>query len=88
VNIGIATTIGPGEGLAFRDSVTNALPFCTIKVEMLGSAVNGNNVYTERIDHLIGENGEIIKSVPVMGVLEIDGDKIVRWRDYFDTAST
>jgi len=44
----------------------------------------GDQVLTERIDHLDDESGNRIASLPVAGTLEVRGGKIVAWRDYFD----
>jgi len=39
-------------------------------------------VLTERVDAF--EFGDKRIALPVMGTFEFDGDKIARWRDYFD----
>lgn len=39
-------------------------------------------VLTERVD--IFEFGDKRVSVPIMGTFEFEGDKLKRWRDYFD----
>ncbi|MBY2926125.1 hypothetical protein HF265_29025 [Rhizobium leguminosarum] len=41
---------------------------------------------SERLDHFCRPDGSIILTVRALGVLEIEGKKIARWRDYFDTA--
>jgi len=40
-------------------------------------------VLTERID--IFEFGDKRVSLPIMGTFEFEGDKLKRWRDYFDS---
>jgi limonene-1,2-epoxide hydrolase len=52
--------------------------------EILAIAANGNTVLTERVDHM-DMNGKRI-SIPVMGVFEVEGEKLKAWRDYFDMA--
>ncbi len=54
--------------------------------EIVTLAVDGNRVFTERIDRLVVQGKRV--ELPVAGVFEIDGDgKISVWRDYFDLAS-
>lgn len=48
-------------------------------------AASGNVVLNERIDIFIHENGGKI-TLPVMGTVTVEGDKISLWRDYFDPA--
>jgi limonene-1,2-epoxide hydrolase len=47
-------------------------------------AVTGNTVFIERTDEFVfnGHHGK----VPVVGVLEVEGDKIKAWREYYDRA--
>ena len=55
-------------------------------IEIVNLAVAGNIVLTERVDRFI------YKGKPVaghgMGALEVSGDKITAWRDYFQSADT
>lgn len=48
-------------------------------------ATSGNVVLNERVDVFIHENGGQI-TIPVMGTVTVEGDKITVWRDYFDPA--
>lgn len=49
------------------------------------TAVAGNLVICERMDrHLIA--GKWVE-LPVVGVLEVEDGKVVKWRDYFDMAN-
>jgi limonene-1,2-epoxide hydrolase len=86
-NVGIATTVGPDQALAFMDGFTDKIPFRTIRVEWVSSGVNESLVYAERVDVLVGSAGNDLKRVPVLGVLDIREGRIAAWRDYFDTAS-
>jgi limonene-1,2-epoxide hydrolase len=54
----------------------------TIDLELLAVAANGNIVFTERIDRFRWA-GKIL-DLPVCGVFEVRGGKIVAHRDYFD----
>ena len=59
---------------------------CEAEFEIVTLAVDGNRVFTERIDRLVVQGKRV--ELPVAGVFEIDGDgKISVWRDYFDLAS-
>jgi limonene-1,2-epoxide hydrolase len=53
-----------------------------IEFEVLNIAVNGNVVFTERIDRFRFLGKEV--ALPVAGVFELEGEKIRAWRDYFD----
>jgi limonene-1,2-epoxide hydrolase len=50
--------------------------------ELTNVAVNGNVVFTERVDRF-NVKGKAV-AVPVCGVFEVGGGKITGWRDYFD----
>lgn len=52
------------------------------ELEIINIAVNGNLVFTERVDHCVYGGTKL--DAPVVGVLEIEGDKIKAWREYFD----
>jgi limonene-1,2-epoxide hydrolase len=39
-------------------------------------------VMVERSDDLYRADGSLIASVPVVGIIEFEGEKIVEWRDY------
>ena len=54
--------------------------------EIVNLAVTGNVVLTERVDRMI-YNGRSVDA-PGMGALEVSGDKITAWRDYFYSAET
>jgi limonene-1,2-epoxide hydrolase len=50
--------------------------------EICNLAVSGGTVLTERVDR-VGVGG-VEAPVPVMGAFEVRGERVVRWRDYFD----
>jgi limonene-1,2-epoxide hydrolase len=54
----------------------------SFEAEVLNLAVAGNVVMTERVDHT--RYAGTLFHARVMGVFEIEGDKIRAWRDYFD----
>jgi len=84
-NVGVATTTGIDEAIGFFEGFPMKIDH--IKVDMLAIAANGNVVLTERIDHLCGKDGKILLSLKLMGIFEVQGGKISKWRDYFDTAT-
>ncbi|HXX49418.1 MAG TPA: limonene-1,2-epoxide hydrolase family protein [Myxococcota bacterium] len=57
----------------------------SIELIVVNAAANGNVVFTERIDRF-DLNGKRF-DLPVNGVFELRGGKIVAFRDYFDLAS-
>jgi limonene-1,2-epoxide hydrolase len=70
--------------LARCDEMYEALGIHRIGVPVKRVAVDDTCVYTERVDELYRADGSLIVAVPVTGVIEFDGDKIVSWRDYAD----
>ena len=53
-----------------------------VRVEILHLAAAGPVVFAERLDHLRKPDHE--GALPVVGVFEVRGGRIVAWRDYFD----
>lgn len=84
-NVGWVTTTGAAEAVALNEGYMDTMGMAAIRVENVAVAEVGNKVLTERIDHLLDGAGKTIASPAVMGVFEIEGGKIVAWRDYFDT---
>ena len=78
---GLVTTVGPDEALQLVNS--SPIDFSAVRVEVLAIAETGNKVLTERIDHLLDINGEVLASLPLMGILEVENGKLTAWRDYF-----
>lgn len=85
-NVGLSTTTGIDQALAVFAGFTASLGMQTMWVENLHVAASGDTVLTERIDHVRDGSGKTLMSIRVMGVFEVKDDKIVAWRDYFDTA--
>lgn len=54
----------------------------SIEIENLHVAAAGDVVFTERIDRF--RNATVTLDLPVAGVFEVRGGKIVAHRDYFD----
>lgn len=85
-NVGMSRTTGIAEALAVARQFEAMTDGGMLRVEMLKLAVAGASVLTERIDHMVHADGRTLFSIPVMGIFEVDGDRITAWRDYFDTA--
>ncbi len=54
----------------------------SIEFEILHQVSEGDVVMNERVDTLV--MGENTIALPVMGIFELENEKIVKWRDYFD----
>jgi len=85
-NVGLATTTGPDEAIGLMDAFRASHGVEMIAVDTLAISADGCVVLTERIDRMIDADGGEPFSIRLMGVFEVEGDKIVCWRDYFDTA--
>ena len=88
INVGMTDSTGIEAGIAVVDSFEAAMGATSLRVDMLALAEAGNKVLTERIDHLIGADGQPAMSLAVMGIFEVENGRITAWRDYFDTAGT
>lgn len=85
VNEGLTETTGIEAALEVNRMFGEKLGMDSIKVDMISSAEVGNKVLTERVDHMIDADGNVLLSAPVMGTFEIENGKIACWRDYFDS---
>lgn len=85
-NVGLSRTVGFEQARAFMESFAGSNPIESAEVIVHHIAAMGNAVLTERTDNFHDKDGNLVLSIPLMGVFEMDGPKIVAWRDYFDTA--
>ena len=85
-NHGMAITTGPDEAKALNAGLVAQFGIVAIRFEQLAVAATGNTVMTERIDHMLDAEGKTLGGFPLMGIFEVEGDKILVWRDYFDSA--
>ena len=85
-NSGAPACHGIDEAVALIESVCllKSMDIQTIKVEMCAIAVEGDLVFTERIDYHYNATGEAVLVPYICGVMVFKDDKIVRWSDYFD----
>jgi len=85
LNVGMSDTTGIEDTCAFIRGFEEQTGIVTMIAEMLAIAEVGNKVLTERIDNLYAADGTLVMAPAVMGIFEVEGDKITGWRDYFDT---
>ncbi len=81
-NVDLTHTTTRDDALKLIDNFLPGLDHITI--DMLAIAVTGNKVLTERIDYLRDRDHKVLSTIRVMGIFEVDGDRITAWRDYFD----
>ncbi len=84
VNEGVSVTKGAEEAIAMIDALETSMGISAVHIEMLAIAADGSRVLTERLDRFERADGSEIGRAMVMGIFELEGDKIVEWRDYFD----
>jgi limonene-1,2-epoxide hydrolase len=74
----------PFEGKqAIRDGLAGMKGMISsVRFEIHRQVGGGNVVMNERTDYL--QMGDKVVALPVVGVFELEGDKIRAWRDYFD----
>lgn len=83
-NVGLPTAEGKEAMQGFMQGFIDNVGMHALVVELRGIAASGSTVLTERIDHLDDADGNHVMSLPVCGVLEVSGDRVCAWRDYFD----
>ena len=87
VNEGVSVTTGAEEAIAMIDGLETSMGIATVRIDMLAIATDGSRVLTERLDRFERADGSEIGRAMIMGIFELEGDKIVEWRDYFDTTA-
>jgi len=85
-NVGMGETTGPDEAMGVLSAMGGDAAQVDMRVDNLAVAPIGGKVLTERVDHILGPDGQPAMSIRVMGIFETEGGKITAWRDYFDTA--
>jgi limonene-1,2-epoxide hydrolase len=83
-NEGISKTTGIDEAIGMIDELEKSMGIATVHIDMLAIAADGNRVLTERLDRFERADGSEIGRVTLMGIYELEGDRIVAWRDYVD----
>jgi limonene-1,2-epoxide hydrolase len=85
-NVGLSRTVGYAEAESFMNAFAQVKPIESAEVIVHHISAAGNFVLTERTDNFFDKDGKLLLSIPLMGVLEMDGPQVLAWRDYFDTA--
>jgi limonene-1,2-epoxide hydrolase len=83
-NVGISSTTGIEAAVGMVDELEKSAGISTVRIKMLAIAADGNRVLTERLDIFERADGSEIGRVTLMGIYEIEGDRLVAWRDYAD----
>ena len=81
----LAATTGPEPALRFLRRARLLMGLERVEVELLSIASSGAIVHTQRIDRLYARSGALLAEAPVCGVLEIADQRIVAWKEYFDS---
>ena len=85
-NVGLSKTQGIAEAKHVLETAEK-MGVETINIETLYQTSDENLVFNERVDHLMDKDGKEMIALRVMGIFEVENGKIVKWRDYCDTAS-
>ena len=83
-NSGFPTQHGREAAQQFLVGFAQVIPLTGIRVENIAVAAAGSDVVTERIDHFVDADGNVLASLPLAGTLVVRDGKISAWRDYFD----
>jgi len=75
---------GFGVPTARADRPSQSKAIAAVHFDILAIAADGNRILTERVDRFVRTNGSEIAAAKLMGIFEVEGDKIVARRDYFD----
>lgn len=84
VNEGVGSTTGPVEAIDLIEASEERTGVTAVHFDMLAIAADGNRVLTERLDRFERADGTEVARAKVMGIFEVEGERIVAWRDYFD----
>ena len=83
-NSGLPTQNSREEAQQFLLGFVQLIPMAGIRIETLAAAVSESVVVTERIDHLVDADGNVLVSIPLAGTLVVRDSRVSAWRDYFD----
>ena len=83
-NAGLPTAASKAEILTMMQGFIAGYALDALVIDIVGLAVSGDMVLTERIDHMDTADGTRLLSFPLAGTLTVRNGLIVRWSDYFD----
>lgn len=81
-NVDLTHTRTRDEAKQLIDNFMEGLDHITLDIPAIAEVEN--KVLTERVDYLRRADGSLLIAIRVMGIFEVEGGRIVRWRDYFD----
>jgi limonene-1,2-epoxide hydrolase len=84
-NVGVVTARGIQESIDCMRTMEDH-GVTRLKIEVLAMAADGDTVLVERVDHMLKADGSEFGAFRVVGVFDVQNDKVLGWRDYFDTA--
>jgi len=82
-NIPVDPLVGHEAIRAMVDGFTNGMGLRVVEFRIDVMLSSGSTVVTERVDIFAKADGSHVE-LPVLGIFEYEGDKIARWREYFD----
>jgi limonene-1,2-epoxide hydrolase len=77
--------VGGEQSAAFIDAARGR-GIETVAVKIRTLVAQDRFVASERIDYLKDRDGNVLRTIPAVGFMEIVDGKIIGWRDYFDSA--
>jgi limonene-1,2-epoxide hydrolase len=87
MNAGIRTTTGPQDALSLQREWQKLVGLDHVEIVVHRSVENGDTLLNERTDYIYDESGALLFELDIAGVFQFERDKIVSWREYFDTSN-
>lgn len=85
-NVGLNRLVGIAAAQCFVDDYHHSHGLDAIHAEITNIMIDGSQVMTERVDHLLRADGSEIHNSRIMGLFEVRADRIIAQRDYFPFA--
>ena len=82
-NIPVDPLVGHEAIRMMVDGFTNGMGLRVVEFRIDRMLSDGPTVVTERVDIFEKADGGRVE-LPVLGIFEFEGDKIAKWREYFD----
>ena len=83
-NSGLRTTVGPKDALSLMLESKDLVDLDHVRIAVHKSVEDGNLLLNERTDFIYDSAGKLLFELDIAGVFVFEGEKIVRWREYFD----
>lgn len=85
-NVGYSTTTGAAEAVEHLRESARRLGWTRVDAAVLVIAPAGDQVVTERVDHHLDADGQVLFSIRSASLFDLSEDRITAIREYFDTA--